>query len=114
MDTEKAKIWAKNEFTEEELKVKADHLSNKILEKQEKEEALKSIKSSIKAEIDSIDAQITKLSNDIRNKYEYKYFSCKKERDIKRKVNIYTDINTGEIIKEISFTIEELQMNFAD
>jgi len=107
-------IYEKYNFTEKELREKADELSDKLLSKEGKEEQLKSVKSQFKAEIEGFQAQIIKLSNDIRSKYEYRYFKCFKKRDIKRKINVFVCSKTGAIMKESPFTDDDYQMEISD
>lgn len=102
--------WLKYEFTEAEQKELAKKLAYATRELMETEEAKKAVTSNFKSKIEAAKEQISKLSNNINNGYEYRNIDCEVvlnspepgTKSIVRK-------DTGEIVKTLEMDQEEKQ-----
>lgn len=99
--------YAKHEFTTAEIMRIGQDLAQAEAKKRERQDTLKSVSSSIKAEIDAEDAVMHKCGEKIRSGYEMRPHECKVEYladDMKVR---YIDVETGEIIEERLMSKEE-------
>lgn len=97
-------------FTDEEKRLFAIELANKIQERDQVEDELKSIKSDLKSRSDLLTAQINRLSSNLRTGHEYRQTKCEMELNFVMKHRYYYDLATGEKIGEEPFREGDYQM----
>ncbi len=102
-------IWGKYKFDEAEKVDIASKLTIKITEKNQIEDEKKSAMSSFKAQVDSIDAIINKLSIDYQNGYEFRSIECEVDFNFERKCKTYYRKGTKEVIEVKPMTAEDFQ-----
>ncbi len=107
--TKEENHYGKYVFSEEEKAEIASNLTTKITEKNHIEDEKKSAMSSFKAQLDSMDAIINKLSVDYQNGYEFKLIECRVEYDYTKKIKSYWRKDNGELIVQRPLTPDELQ-----
>jgi len=99
-------------LTEEELSKKATELTNKLIEKDDKEDCLKSYVKDEKGKIAIIDSCIKTLTNVVNKKEESRNVECNVDKDITTKTVKY--LYEGEIVMETPFSISDYQMELED
>ena len=102
-------VYAKYNFSEEELKTISNNIAQTINEKARLIDSKKSIMSKFKAEIDDKEATINIYANNLKDKYEYRDIKCYMEFDLKEKKRKYYDINTEELVKEEEMRHDDFQ-----
>ncbi len=108
------KTYGKYEFNEKELAEIAEKMSHALHNLKIAEDELKSLSSSMKAKINGFEAEVSILSENYRNKYEYKEILCDVELNFRTKKRIYRRQDTGQIIIETDLRKEDYQENLFD
>jgi len=98
-------VYAKYEFTQEEMLKMSHEMAQSASKKKEAEDRMKSVQSSIKAEINSEDANINKFAEKIRAGYEMRPHNCRLQYDTD--TVDYLDTETGEIVYTRPITHDE-------
>jgi hypothetical protein len=68
-------------LTEKEIAERADRSAHMVAERDGKEEARKAANTAMKSQIEELDAQIRKLSNEVRDKATYEPVECERRYD---------------------------------
>lgn len=102
-------ITAKHVFDAQELNDIARQMAHRLQDIEQKEAEKKSINSQLKADIDSLQAQVSKLLECYRSGYEYRSVVCEVELDFDAKVRRYRSIETKEYISEEPLRSEDYQ-----
>lgn len=96
-------------LTPEEVAEKADHAARLIADRDEKEEAQKAAAKHAKGVIEAIDAEIRKLSNEVRSRSTYGPVECERRLDYRSRTLTEVRLDTGEELSRRKLTIAELQ-----
>ena len=110
MEQKKVKIseYLKCLFTREEKEVFSDELARKIGELREKEGRKKEIMKSLDSEAAAMERQISELARKIKDGYEHRDVQCECTYDYAEGKKYTTRMDTGEIIKAVMLTADEL------
>lgn len=100
-------VYAKYEFTNTELLALSQEMAQAASKKKGSEDQLKSVQSSIKADINAEDAIINRCAEKISNGYEMKPYTCSRRYQAERKIVEFVDTETGEVIQTRPMTKDE-------
>jgi hypothetical protein len=106
-------IYTKHTYTNEELLKISGEMAQAASNKKEKEDSLKSISSSLKADINLQDAKLNSCGEAIRTGYKMVSHLCNIIYDHKKKLVNYQDADTKEIVESRPMTDKE-QLQFAE
>jgi len=96
-------------LTDQEVLDFADQLARAVDETNRLEEEKKSLSDSFKAKITESEAKIQKLTNYVRNRYDYRPVDCEQTMDNNEGTASTVRLDTGETIEERQLTYEERQ-----
>lgn len=100
----------KHILTEEEKKNISCEMAKAILEEDEVEDSLKSIKSQFNAKLEGIRASIKSYAEKIRSGYEFHQVVCEVRKDYKLGLVSLINSETGEMVEERKMTKSERQL----
>ena len=100
-------IYIRHTYTSEELLKIGQDMAQSASKKKAQEDTLKSVQSSIKADINAQDAMINKCAEQLRTGYEMKAHRCNIIYDHKKKTVQYQDSETKKIVETRPMTDEE-------
>jgi len=103
--------WAKYELTEEDKKRSSLALANKQIEKERLDGDRKCFVSTIKGKIDTLQSEITQLSESITNGYEFRNQRCEVTLNFRRKVKEFVSMETGKCVETRPLNPEDYQQN---
>lgn len=101
----------KVKLTDPEVLEFADQLARSVDESTRLEEEKKALTDSFKAKITEVEAKIQKLTNYVRNRYDYRPVDCEQTMDNNKGTSVIVRIDTNEVIEERNLTYEERQGN---
>ena len=101
-------------FTLDEIKKMGSQLATECTKLSEIEDEKKQAVSEYKSKIDACNTSINSLSHKIQTGSEMRRTSCYEEKDFKKKVRTFIDIESGKVIDEIKMTEEDMQLNTND
>lgn len=96
-------------LTTEEVADRADRAAGLIEDRDRKENEQKAAASHAKSIVAAIDAEIRKLSNEVRTKSTYGPVGCERRLDYRARTLIEVRLDTGEELSRRNLTIAELQ-----
>jgi len=103
-------------LTTEEVASRADRAAHVLAERDQKEEEAKAAQKHLKSIIDNMEAEMRRLSNEVRDHATYQLVDCERVYDYEtgRVSEIRKD--TGESVNERAMTLEERQqeLSFGD
>jgi hypothetical protein len=93
-----------------EIAERADRAAHVIVQRDQKEESRKAANTAAKSQIEELDAELRRVSTEIRDKATYIPVACERRYDYRlgRLLEVRTD--TGDTIHERALTIEERQL----
>lgn len=97
-------------FTDAEKLVIGDNISAAINQKELYEDELKDIKADYKAKAERLDFEIKQNAARIKDGYEMRRTEVTEEKDYDSKTINFRSVETGEIVKSRTMTIQECQM----
>ena len=97
-------------LTREEIEERADRAAHLLGERDAKEELAKAAQKHAKSEIEEIEAQMRRISGEVRDKSTYREIKCERRFDFESKKVIEFRLDTDEEIERRDMTAEELQM----
>ena len=101
-------------LTEDEIRITADMLAERIKRKEAKEDEKKDVIARYKNELDILESEIHLLASTVREKAEYRMVDIQTNCDYQRGTITVMRLDTGEIIRTRVMTAVERQMEFAD
>lgn len=96
-------------LTPEEIADRADRAAGLIEDRDRKEEEQKAATKHAKSIIEAIDAEIRKLSNEVRTRSTYGPVECERRLCYKARTLVEIRLDTGEEISSRNLTLAELQ-----
>ncbi len=103
--------YLKYEFSEGELREKAQEMARAVASKEQAEDKLKSIKTSINSDIAAADAKIRLCSEHLRSGYEFRNVECRKEINYTLGICQIIRLDTGEVVTSRAINHNESQMH---
>ncbi len=100
-------IYIRHTYTNEELLKIGQDMAQSASKKKAQEDTMKSVQSSIKADINAQDAMINKCAEQLRTGYEMKANLCNVIYDHKKKLVEYQNSETKEIVQTRPMTDNE-------
>lgn len=97
-------------FTDAEKLTIGDNISAAINQKELYEDELKDIKADYKAKSERLDFEIKQNATRIKDGYEMRRTEVTEEKDYGSKIINFRSVETGEIVKSRTMTIQECQM----
>ncbi len=103
-------IEAKAVLTIDEKNASANELAHKQKQLEQIEKDRKDRMASFKAQLDETKAQIAELSNKVTLGYEYRNFRCNLDIDFVKKIRIFKEVDTGEVVDTRAIDPDDYQM----
>lgn len=103
-------VEAKYVLTQEEKNDAGQELGHKEKQLAQIESDRKDRMAAFKAQADEVKARISDLSNKVTLGYEYRKFCCVREFDFKKKLRVYKDVETGQVIDTKPMEADDYQM----
>ena len=114
MKAGKSKEYLKHMFSDDEKKDIAIEMAQKVAELNQAEDQKKAINSDLKSKIDGLQATINHAAVRLNNGYEMRSIECEVTPAWDEKVWQYTKLDTGEIVKQVEMSPEDLQMRLLE
>ena len=111
---EREVIRASVPLTDNEILKKSRQMADRMRQKRELEEALKTYQTQEKAKINSMQADITVLEAEINSGSEIRDIECEISKDTIAKERIWRSIQSGECLKREPFRKDDYQLDLAD
>lgn len=106
-------IEAKYQLTVEEKNEAGRELAHKEKQALQIEKDRKERMAAFKQQKDECAAQIATLSDKVTMGYEFKKFRCVREFDFKKKLRVFKDVDTGEVIDTRPLEADDYQLRLA-
>lgn len=94
----------------EEIAKRADRAAHCLKERDSKEAEMKAAADHVKSQIKELEAELRRLSNDVRDQATYEVVECERLYDYEAKTVTETRLDSGEVIESRAMTAVELQM----
>ena len=101
--------WLRYEFTQDDLRAKAQELAQAVKDKEDAEHELETVRTQLKSRVTTADGVIALCSKNLREGYEMRNILCTQEIDLKKSIITITRKDTGEEVSRRNPTEEEKQ-----
>lgn len=98
------------ELSEKELAERADRAAHVLMARDGKEEARKAANTAMKSQIEELDAQLRKLSNEVRDKATYAPVECERRYDYRARTVQEVRTDTRVVLELRPLRADELQV----
>lgn len=97
------------ELTAEEVADRAQRAAHILSERDEKESAQKAQQKHAKSQIEELEAELRRLSNEVRDRATYTQVECEERHNYKRRKVVVVRLDSNEVIEERDMTNAESQ-----